>query len=258
MKKFYFLISFLFLTAQFAWGQVSITTAGSPYTENFEVMGSSGSTTPSGWYVGTASTASSTTVVVGTGTSNSGNNYNFGSSASSDRALGSLASSSTTRNTEGRFTNNTGNLISSITITYTGEQWRLGQTASNETGLTLYYSIDGTNFTAMGPSYNFIPPIVNGTAGALDGNVAANRITGIGGTYAPASSIANGSIFYLRWVDIDNSGSDAGVAVDDFSITLNTASTPTLSLSTSSLSGFDYIEGSGPSASQSYDLSGQI
>ena len=111
-------------------------------------------------------------------------------------------------------------------------------------------------FTAMGPSYNFIPPIVNGTAGALDGNVAANRITGIGGTYAPASSIANGSIFYLRWVDIDNSGSDAGVAVDDFSITLNTASTPTLSLSTSSLSGFDYIEGSGPSASQSYDLSG--
>ena len=31
MKKFYFLISFLFLTAQFAWGQ------NCSYTENFEL-----------------------------------------------------------------------------------------------------------------------------------------------------------------------------------------------------------------------------
>jgi hypothetical protein len=46
--------------------------------------------------------------------------------------------------------------------------------------------------------------------------------------------------------------------LDDFNLTGNVTSlgTPNLSLSLSSLSGFSYIEGNGPSASQSYDLSG--
>ena len=261
MKKFGLLISLLLLTAQLAWGQVSITSVSTAFTQNFDGMGSTGTTTPTGWFVGTGTAAASTTVVVGTGSSTAGNNYNFGVAGTNpitDRALGSLCSGSTLRNTEGRFTNNTGVSITSITITYDGEQWRLGQTGSLEIGLVLFYSTDGTNYTAMGSSYNFIPPITVGTAGALDGNASANRITGIGGTYTPASTIANGVTFYLRWVDSDNSGSDAANAIDNFSITANgSAGTPTLSVIPTTLPiTFSYVQGSGPSASQTYTLSG--
>jgi MYXO-CTERM domain-containing protein len=53
---------------------------------------------------------------------------------------------------------------------------------------------------------------------ALDGNAAANRISGIGGTYTPTSQIANGASFYLRWADPDDGGSDNAVAIDSLSI----------------------------------------
>ena len=214
------------------WGQVSISSAGTAFTQNFDGMNSTGTTTPTNWVVGSATAAASTTVVAGTGSANSGGNYNFGIAGTNtvgDRALGSLCSSSTARNTQVSFINNTGSGISSITISYDGEQWRLGQNSSSETGLVLYFSTNGTSFTAMGTSYNFVPPVTTGTAGPLDGNASANRISNRGGVYTPSAPIASGSIFYLRWVDSDNSGSDAANAIDNFSITATAvASTPSI------------------------------
>ncbi|HZS05328.1 MAG TPA: Calx-beta domain-containing protein [Blastocatellia bacterium] len=64
------------------------------------------------------------------------------------------------------------------------------------------------------------------TTGAKDGNNASNRanvsatITGI--------VIPPGATFFIRWLDFDASGSDDGLAVDDFSITPFT--TPTLTI----------------------------
>lgn len=227
MKKRLLLRIYLFVLALFSLegvAQVSITTAGSAVTQNFDGMGATGTTTPTGWFVGTVNASNSTTVVSNTGASNSGANYNYGVDSASDRALGSLASGGNARNTEGRFTNNTGSTITSITISYDGEQWRLGQNNSVDTGLVLQYSTNGTSYTAMGTAFNFVPPITTGTAGPLVGNNTANRVAGIGGTYTPATPIATGTTIYLRWVDTDNTGSDAGVAIDNFSITLNVAS----------------------------------
>ncbi len=231
--------------------QVSITTANSAVTQNFDGMGATGTTTPSGWFVGTATSSSSTTVVSNNGSSNGGGNYNYGVASDGERALGSLASSSTIRNTEARFTNNTGVTITSITVSYDGEQWRLGQNGSLETGLVLQYSTNGSTYTNMGTSYNFVPPITSGTAGQLVGNTGANRVAGIGGTYTPASAIPNGTTIYLRWVDSDNTGADAGMAVDNFSITLNASSNNVPVASSVSFSG-SLITGSTLTGSYTY------
>src|SRR5262249_19180652 len=61
-------------------------------------------------------------------------------------------------------------------------------------------------------------PIATATAGAVDGNAAANRIA-ISATL-PVTVNASQEI-WLRWQDPDDVGSDHGLAIDDFSVTAN-------------------------------------
>jgi len=204
--------------------QLSYTTLQSTYTENFDSMGVSGTTTPAGWFVGRLTGAiSGTSVVPSTGSSTTGTNYNFGATGvnpDTDRALGSLGSSAASQfNTEVRFINNTGHAITDFAITYDGEQWRSGGTNQVANSLVMQYSTDGSSFVAMGSIFDFTSPIVGAAAGALDGNAGANRTAGITGIYAPSTPVPNGATIYLRWVDVDNAGSDAGIALDNFSFT---------------------------------------
>jgi len=202
-----------------------IPVTGSPYAENFDSLGAAGTATPFGWYVGTgASAISSTNVTVGDGSSNGGDHYNFGANGNSERALGSLATSSTARNTEARFVNISGSDIAAFTISYSGEQWRLGGNGAVNNALVLHYSTDGANFLPLGGGFDFNSPVDAGPPNALNGNSAANRVTGLGGVYAPASPIGIGQIFYLRWVDDDNNSLDHALAVDDFVISFTLAS----------------------------------
>jgi PKD repeat protein/photosystem II stability/assembly factor-like uncharacterized protein len=206
-------------------GVISIT--GDPYLENFDEMGAAGTNTPAGWYVGTGSANISGTVVgITAGTSATSGNYNFGSTGSPDRALGSLAAVSTQRDTEARFVNLSGSLIVSFNIGYSGEQWRLGGASGVNNTLVMQYSIDGTNFAAMGSQFDFNTPTDSGTAGALDGNNPTNRVTGIGGAYAPGPAITNGQVFYLRWADEDDPGNDQSMAVDDFTMSFVLSNPP--------------------------------
>ncbi len=78
----------------------------------------------------------------------------------------------------------------------------------------------------MGAAFNFNSPLNSGHAGPLDGNAPANRVSGIGGTYTPATSITNGQVFYLRWADADESSADDGMALDDLTITFTLANNP--------------------------------
>jgi fibronectin-binding autotransporter adhesin len=206
-----------------AYGQFSLT--GASYTQDFDLLTSTGTTTTviPGWFVGTGiSSISGTTVTVGTGSSNAGGNYNFGVAginAITDRALGSLASGSTQRNTEFRFTNNTGQNISALNILYDGEQWRVGAT-SVVNQMVLSFSLDGLTFTPLGTGFNFITPINGNASGAaLDGNATANRVADIGGLYTLGAEITVGQTAFLRWEDIDNSSSDNAMAVDNFRLT---------------------------------------
>lgn len=208
---------------------VSLTAVGTPYTQNFDTLvntgtGTSAANTPPGWDFAESGTNANTTYTAGTGSSTAGDTYSFGSTAATDRAFGGLQSGSLIPIVGADFTNNTGVAITTLSIAYTGEQWRLGATARVDR-MDFQYSLNATSLSDAGATWvdvdqlDFTAPIQSGTVGALDGNAAANRtaltfdIVGL--------NIPNGATFFIRWNDFNATGSDDGLAVDDFSLTPN-------------------------------------
>jgi len=201
--------------------QISLT--GADYTQNFDGLATSGTANtsmPTGWSFSEAGSNSNTSYAAGTGSDNAGNTYSFGTaSASSDRALGSVASSSCKTTISASFTNNTGAVMSYFTITYVGEQYRFGgRSPASADKLQFSYSLNGSTWTAYTP-LDFISPYStnsNTPVSSMDGNSTSYKfyidrtITGL--------SIAKGGTFYIRWVDLDITGSDDGLAIDDFTI----------------------------------------
>jgi uncharacterized protein len=203
-------------------GTISLATLGAAYSQNFDTLALSGtsSTVPTGWEFIEAGTNANTTYTAGTGSGNAGDTYSFGAADSADRAFGGLLSGSLVPTIGASFTNNTGSVISSLEISYTGEQWRLGATGRTDR-LDFQYSLDATSVTTGTwidvDALDFNGPISTGTVGALNGNDSANQaavsasIVGL--------SIANGAAFWIRWSDFNASGADDGLSVDNFSLT---------------------------------------
>ena len=235
MKNIYSAI-FLFVAIFFintkSFSQISLT--GSVYTQDFNTLANTGtsSTVPTGWLFSEAGTNANTTYTAGSGTGTAGDTYSWGTGTNADRAFGGLLSGSLTPTIGASFTNNTGSTVTSLTISYTGEQWRLGATARIDQ-LDFQYSLDATSLTTGTwtdvNSLDFVAPVQSGVVGALDGNAAPNR-TIISFTI-PGLSIANGTTFYIRWNDFNAAGSDDGLGVDDFSISTGTGVSASLSLS---------------------------
>jgi predicted extracellular nuclease len=207
-------------------GTVSLTTLGATVTENFDTLvNTAGSTTnttlPTGWYITETGGGArdNEQYAVDTGGSTTGDIYSYGAAASTDRALGALRSGTLIPIFGAKFTNNTGSTITSLNISYTGEEWRLGtaartdridfQISTNATDLSTgtYTDVDALDFTTPNTA----------TAGAKDGNAAANRT--VVTSSISSLSIANGASFFIRWTDLDASGADDGLSVDDFNIT---------------------------------------
>ena len=202
--------------------QVSLVTPNVAYTQTFDALANTGtsSTLPTGWALSEAGTGANATYTAGTGSGNSGDTYSFGAAASTERALGTLRSGSVQPTIGAVFTNSTGKIIKDLVISYKGEQWRIGATGRVDR-LDFQYSTTATavgtgTFTAA-TSLNFTAPVTTGTVGALDGNLAANRTT-VSATIAGVN-IAVGATFVIRWLDIDATGSDDGLGIDDFSLT---------------------------------------
>ena len=98
-------------------------------TQNFNTLASTGttsSTLPAGWTFSESGTSANTSYGIGTGSSNTGNTYSFGSTGSTDRAFGGLRSGALNPTIGASFTNTTGDTVTSLAISYTGEQWRYG------------------------------------------------------------------------------------------------------------------------------------
>jgi hypothetical protein len=140
-----------------------------------------------------------------------------------DRALGSLGSGNAAVGNlfwGVRLSNQTGSTITSLTVSYSGEQWRNSAAAAqtiafsyligtNLGGLLTDFQTPGVNITQL----DFTSPVTGGTAGALNGNLAANR-TAISFTIN-GLSLANNAEILLRWSDPDHSGSEFAVQVSD-------------------------------------------
>lgn len=183
---------------------------------------------------------------IGTGSANTGAFWSFGAAGDADRALGGLAantlanappaSANTMMYIGLRLTNDTGVVLSNFTLSYVGEQWRDGGAATpNVQSLTFEYKIDAANiqdvdFTAV-PALDFTSPtfVNTGSGAALDGNAAENR-TAIGPVVVTGLNWLPGQDLWLRWGDLNNTGNDHGLAIDDVSFSANVPEPGSLAL----------------------------
>lgn len=219
------------------------------YSQNFDALAAAGSgnawsndVTLPGWHLfrqPAANPVAITSYNANSGDSNSGAFQSYGSNGGSDRALGSLGSggnyygSPASGFVAGWFalalSNATGNPITDLDLSFNGEQWRNGGNTSEQT-MVLEYGFGASfelvsNWTGTEPSFNWSSPIATGTAAAIDGN-STGRISDVGGILdLSASPWAADTTLWLRWTEVNDPGSDHGLAIDDLTIAIPPAPT---------------------------------
>ena len=218
------------LVAFTAPGQIPMS--GGTYAQDFDSLSTNGldiawvnNFTLPGWY---ASRSASPQEIVeynaGTGSSTTGSLYSFGSSASAERALGSVASGAQGHIAYGiRFWNDTGFARTNLVISYTGEQWRAANAVVQSLEFSYQVGVNLTNADARNlqnwtpfPVLDFHSPNTNATQ-ALNGNQPTNRVAFVSisltGLVVPA-----GQELFLRWFDREDAGADDGLGVDDLTV----------------------------------------
>ena len=214
-----------------------ISYTGGTLTQSFDSMGSAGTTTPAGWFVGwhngfppgtAGSVVSNNSVIVNSGTTAPGGaiaGFNCGTNdatAGLDRSLGTGPTSTSSPNGTNRFIgvqiqNNSGQTLKAINVTYVGRQWR---TSSSTTGQAftnyLQYGTDGANFVFMGLAFDFQSPVTGPASTPLNGNLPANSVADLGGVFALPSPLPPGGTMYLRWLDVNDPSTDPVLAIDNF------------------------------------------
>lgn len=251
---------FLILTSLFYWGTslcpaqtglvpVPYTTVGSTYTQNFDGLPASGSfslmgkgpftlSDPpirslnlAGWQLlMTAGSNANASFATSTGTSTGNGVYSLGNAGSTERSLGSLASSTGIYAFGVILTNQTGSILNSFTVSFTAEQWRKGGSTNKNTWTFRYKTSQASQLSDSGliaePRLNFLSLITTSTASSLNGNLPDNQqrisvtLSGI--------SWKNGEQLLLRWDDADENGSDDIMAIDDFAFSASLNSGPPL------------------------------
>ena len=199
---------------------------GTPPVQTFDTLAASGTagTLPDGWYIAESGTNANTTYAADDGTANAGNTYSYGATGSSDRALGGLQSGSLVPTIGALLRNDAGVTLSQIVVSYTGEQWRLG-VSGRQDRLQAQYSINATGLNDLAATWSnvaaldFVSPNTAAAAGKLDGNAAGNR-TAISAAITGLSLAPSGTL-WLRWIDVNVSGADDGLAIDDISFAVD-------------------------------------
>ncbi|MBC8128449.1 MAG: metallophosphoesterase, partial [Gloeobacteraceae cyanobacterium ES-bin-144] len=224
----------LLAMASFSNAQVSYT--GGVYSQNFDTLqGTTNNTTGvawtnnstlPGWYSshtsygvtngtigGTAATFDGTATAVNVGL------FSFGTASSTDRALGSRATSQVANNSNiyygVRLVNNTSQTITSFSVTFTGEQWHKNGATTAHT-LPVQYQLGATSIStgSWTSVATFTSPVNTATIASLDGNAAANR-RGVSGKIS-GISWAPGAELWVRVADGNESGSEQAMGIDDF------------------------------------------
>lgn len=212
---------------------ISLSNAGNTYSQDFNSLASSGTSTllPGGWQIfetGTG-TAANGVYAAGTGSSNTGDTYSFGAAGSSERALGTLFSGSNTEYFGVGFQNVGTTQLQSLQIRYTGEEWRFGGSNGRVAPdrLDFQYSLDASSLNSGSwidfDILDFYSPVYSTanttiTVGAKDGNSSQFQ-TDLSGTIS-GLNLAINSVIWFRWREFDIApGSDDGLAIDNFSLT---------------------------------------
>jgi hypothetical protein len=270
------------MIATSAQAAIVYSTAGSIYSQNFDSLpntptNTSLGATPAGWVDDSASPGANQfsipgfylyhpvtqgeggangnqRVRIGAGTSNTGAFMSWGTAASTERALGALASNTLAPAANpgspgpppvpatpagavyygARFTNNTADVLNQFTLSYTGEQWRDGgtpTTGSVAQAVTFDYKVAAANLQDIGftsePLLGFVSPSFGATTqdtstniatnmNDRDGNIAANRVI-VGPVTVTGLNWGPGQDLWIRWNDINDAGNDHGLGIDDLS-----------------------------------------
>jgi hypothetical protein len=198
-----------------------INYTGGTHTENFDGMGDSGTTTPTGWYVGNAPPAISTNVTVGDGSAGPAGavlGWNYGTTLATDRALGTCPTG-TEKNMVAVIQNNSGSAMTTLEIHFTGEVWRNYTNPVVVGVISNLISMDlGATWVPTGLKFEQPFPPAEPPA-AVDGNAVGNRTEDINAVIPLPSPLASGSILLVRWWDANEGGTDGGLAIDDVSFT---------------------------------------
>jgi hypothetical protein len=241
MKKIALLL-ILMIVCLTGFSQVTMSASGS-YSQNFDALLNTGSV--NNWLdnntissIFSQRTSTSTTYASSTGSSLSGGLYSFGSAGSTERALGTIGSANLTSG--GNFAhgvllqNTSGFTINSLNVSYTLEQWRNGGNTNPNT-ITFWYKVSSTTISSLTPGsntgwtavsvLNATSPINTATSGPLDGNNTANQST-LSNIAIPSLTVPNGSFIMLRWLDIDHTGTDHGLAIDNVSLNWTVCTSP--------------------------------
>ena len=191
-----------FMIPALADAQILLTQSGaSAYTENFNTWQGTEISIPSGWEL--SAEGDLLFRETGTGSSNAGGFWAYGSEEAG-WSLGQLPTNGTGAMTFGvSFSNGTAATLSSVTFTWTYEQWRY----ANNSGLVVagLGVLDAADFSGLGLT----------ASGAGDNGTP---------TVSPASitlsglDIAPGEVFGIAWTTVNASGANSGTAINDFSL----------------------------------------
>lgn len=223
-----------------SFSQITIPNA-TAVTQNFDAMGTSATATlPANWKISPAGSAAPTFAAGGnfTGTNQqassgapaTGARYNWGTTAATDRALGIMTSGgyASPNSIMANYQNTNADFITQLDITYNLERYRINSAVAS---VQFYYSLDGTNWTA----------VAAGDVAAASLPTATSAYNFTPGLTIPVSfsitslSVANGGDIYLRWNFNTVGANSQGIGIDDVSVTATFAalcSTPTSQAST--------------------------
>jgi hypothetical protein len=204
------IFSFLVVVLAFnvASSQVSIPNSSFTYAQTFAT-----NAVPAGWSFFETGTGANTAFATGTGTASAGDTYFLGTSGS--YAFGGLQSGSVTPTVGVCFTNNSPNVLNSMTINFTAETWRVGA-ANRPDGLNFEYKVNAlqlneTGYTAV-PSLNYsYQQAAIGNGSALNTGILSNTLT--------ALNLQPGENICFRWIDPNATGSDDAVGIGEFNVT---------------------------------------
>ena len=224
-----------------------ISYLGGTYTQNFDGLGNTPSTTTTligrgphamngvigstgvdGWYGANFAGSSANTEVRAQdgslGSSGGRGVISYGTSASAERALGALPTSNQVNSIGAVLVNDSGLTLTSVTISFIGEQWRRGNVAAPNT-LSFGWALSNSIEFATSPvaALDFISPNTQATPTevALDGNSPLNQVAR--GATIDTIVWAPGAALAIRWTINDQSGQDDGLAIDTFTFSATPA-----------------------------------
>jgi hypothetical protein len=205
--------------------QPCVKLSGVTHTEDFDSLAASGSSNvdvPPGFSHVEFGTSANTTYAADDGSDSAANTYSYGTGTNTDRALGEVTSGTVRPFLGACFVNDTNHVVSSFVVGYTGEEWRLAAADATTDRLDFQFSTNATSLHngtwTDADALDFVTPNNNAPAGAKDGNAAENRFVFAPFAITPPGGVQDGASFLIRWVSTNISGSDDGLAIDDFSI----------------------------------------